>query len=74
MGFSSAIAEEKKAEGNQQYSRKNYEEAVKLYTEAIGNVIVMFKTRIQRKILGTFVWSRDFESARLGFGEKAVNG
>lgn len=74
MDFSLAIAEEKKAEGNQQYSRKNYEEAVKLYTEAIGNVIVMFKTRIQRKILGTFVWSRDFESARLGFGEKAVNG
>ncbi|XP_015749913.1 PREDICTED: dnaJ homolog subfamily C member 7-like [Acropora digitifera] len=31
----SVMAEEKKAEGNQQYSRKNYEEAVKLYTEAI---------------------------------------
>ena len=43
------MAEEKKAEGNQQYSRKNYEEAVKLYTEAIGNVIVMSKTRIQRE-------------------------
>ena len=43
------MAEEKKAEGNQQYNRKNYEEAVKLYTEAIGNVIVMSKTRIQRK-------------------------
>lgn len=41
LGFSSVMAEEKKAEGNQQYSRKNYEEAVKLYTEAIGNVIVM---------------------------------
>ena len=68
------MAEEKKAEGNQQYSRKNYEEAVKLYTEAIGNVIVMSKARIQRKILGTFVWSRDFESARLGLGEKTVNG
>lgn len=41
LGFSSVTAEEKKAEGNQQYSRKNYEEAVKLYTEAIGNVSVM---------------------------------
>lgn len=49
LGFSSVMAEEKKAEGNQQYSRKNYEEAVKLYTEAIGNVIVVSKTRIQRE-------------------------
>lgn len=32
-----ALAEAKKAEGNKEYAKKNYDEAVVLYTEAIGN-------------------------------------
>ena len=38
------MADVKKAEGNREYAKKNYEEAVKLYTEAIGNILV--ETRI----------------------------
>ena len=31
-----ALAEDKKKQGNSQYSQKHYEEAVRLYSEAIG--------------------------------------
>ena len=38
--FSLAMADAKKAEGNKEYVQKHYEVAVKLYSEAIGNILL----------------------------------
>ena len=37
-----AKADAKKQEGNREYVQKHYEEAVKLYTEAIGMFIISY--------------------------------
>lgn len=34
------MADAKKAEGNREYVQKHYEEAIQLYTEAIGNIMI----------------------------------
>ena len=34
------MAEAKKAEGNKEYAQKHYEAAVKLYSEAIGRILL----------------------------------
>lgn len=40
--FSLVMADAKKAEGNKEYVQKHYEAALKLYTEAIGNIASFF--------------------------------
>lgn len=42
--FSLAMADAKKAEGNKEYGQKHYEAALRLYTEAIGKIMVLFKS------------------------------
>lgn len=37
-----AKADAKKAEGNREYVQKHYEAALKLYTEAIGMVLIVY--------------------------------
>ena len=38
--ISLTMAEAKKAEGNKEYVQKHYEAAVKLYSEAIGRILL----------------------------------
>ena len=47
-------AEVKKAEGNKEYVQKHYEEALKLYTEAIGVFCIGFFVTLS-KVLRLFI-------------------